>query len=283
MKPTTRRATVRDLVAVIDALYPPELAESWDSVGLIAGDPHAEVRHVFVALDPVEQTVDEALAAGADLLLTHHPLFLRGTTSVAATTGKGRVIHRLITGGCALMNAHTNADAQAGGVADILADRIGMVARRTPIEPSESNPDLGIGRIGELEDPVPLRDFAARVARSLPASPHGVTWAGDADAVVRRVAVSPGAGDSLLGAVRAADVDAYVTADLRHHPASEHLEDGGPALVTGSHYATEWPWVPVAAGRILEAACAEGLAVSVSHSTAVTEPWTGHISTKENA
>ncbi|WP_338089186.1 Nif3-like dinuclear metal center hexameric protein [Nanchangia anserum] len=108
-----------------------------------------------------------------------------------------------------------------------------------------------------------------------------MTWSGDPDAAVRRVAVSPGAGDSLLGDVCEAGVDAYVTADMRHHPASEHLEDGGPALVIGSHYATESPWVAMAAKRISEAARERGLNLDVCASTRVTEPWHGHLSTKE--
>lgn len=282
MTSPSRIPTVSDVVALIDELYPPHLAESWDSVGLIVGDPDASVHHIRIGLDPVAETVADALTAGADFLLTHHPLYLRGTNSVAATTGKGRVVHTLIRAGVALMNAHTNADAQVGGVADTLADLVGMVPEREVLEPIEGDPTRGIGRVGDLAQPVTLEEFAARVAAVLPATPAGVTWAGEADQPVRRVAVSPGAGDSLLAAATRAGVDAYVTADLRHHPASEHLADGGPALVTGSHYATEWPWVRSAGDLVLSAAAARGWDIEVSYSPVVSEPWTGHISTKED-
>jgi putative NIF3 family GTP cyclohydrolase 1 type 2 len=99
-----------DLVAELDRRYDPSWAESWDAVGLVCGDPDAEVRRVHFAVDPVEATAAEAVERGAQLLVTHHPLFLGGTTSVAATTAKGRVVHRLVTAGVGLYVAHTNAD-----------------------------------------------------------------------------------------------------------------------------------------------------------------------------
>ena len=93
---------------------------------------------------------------------------------------------------------------------------------------------------------------------------------------VSRVAVLGGAGDSALDEARAADVDVYLTADLRHHPASEHLEGGAPALLCGSHWATESPWLPVLSRRIREAATYADVEVRVEISTIVTEPWTSY-------
>ncbi len=87
---------LRDVVAALDQLYDPATAESWDAVGLVCGDPGAPVRRVQFAVDPVRATVDEAIAAGADLLVTHHPLLLRGVHGVPATTPKGRIVHDLI-------------------------------------------------------------------------------------------------------------------------------------------------------------------------------------------
>ena len=131
--------TLRDVVAALDEMYPPESAASWDAVGLVVGDPDAEVRRVHLAVDPVEEVVEEALAAGADLLLTHHPLYLRGTTSVAATTPKGRVVHRLVAGGCGLFVAHTNADVADPGVSDALAGVLGLRDLR-PLQPDPEEP-----------------------------------------------------------------------------------------------------------------------------------------------
>jgi hypothetical protein len=132
----------------------------------------------------------------------------------------------------------------------------------------------GLGRVGVLPEPLPLREFAQRVAAALPTTAAGVRASGDPARTVRTAAVCGGAGDSLLGVVRAAGVDAYVTADLRHHPASEHDESGGPALIDAGHWATEWPWLARAAADLTETLQARaGVTVEASVSTLVTDPW----------
>ncbi|WNB84512.1 Nif3-like dinuclear metal center hexameric protein [Cellulomonas sp. ATA003] len=112
---------------MLERRYPPRTAESWDAVGLVAGDPAQPVRRVLLAVDPTAAVVDEAIAWGADLLVTHHPLLLRPVHSVAATTFKGAMVHRLTRAGVALHVAHTNADAADGGVAHALAEAVGLV------------------------------------------------------------------------------------------------------------------------------------------------------------
>lgn len=128
-----------DVVTALDELYPPAWAESWDAVGLVVGDPDAVVRRVLFAIDPVASVAAEAAERGADLLVTHHPLYLRGTTSVAATDPKGRLVHRLVAGGCGLFVAHTNADVASPGVSDALADAVGLVDTR-PLSPLAADP-----------------------------------------------------------------------------------------------------------------------------------------------
>lgn len=363
-------STLADVVAVLDGLYPPSWAEPWDAVGLVCGDPDQDVRRVLLAVDPVEATVTEALDGGYDLLLTHHPLYLKGTSSVAATTPKGRLVHRLIAGGCALHVAHTNADVADPGVSDALAAAIGLVdlrplqalpadpldklvvfvptasrdalldalaaagagavgdydrcawtttgtgtfrplpgavptvgwvgevavvaedrlelvlprARRSAVvaalraahpyeEPAFDLLELaglpgprGLGRVGELPAPMALADFAEHVARSLPATAGGIRVAGGDGRAVSTVAVCGGSGDSLLGAAARSGAQAYLTADLRHHPASEAPE--GLALLDAAHWATEHPWLADAAVRLATAAN-----VSTTVSTTVTDPW----------
>jgi dinuclear metal center YbgI/SA1388 family protein len=265
----TMDASVATAVAAIEAAYPPGLAQDWDAVGLVCGDPEEPVRHVVVAVDPAPAVVDEALASGADLLVTHHPLLLRGVHGVPADEPKGSVVHRLIRAGCALFAAHTNADAASPGVSDALADALGVVVER-PLAP-EGDGTVGIGRVGHLPTPEPFASFVHRVAEALPPTAWGVRGAGDPDRTIRRVALSGGAGDSMLGLVREAGVDAYVTADLRHHPADEHLQrPGAPALVDVAHWASEHPWCAQAAAVLRRAL--PGATVTVS--TRRTDPWT---------
>lgn len=269
-----------DLTGLLDELYPPAWAESWDAVGPVCGDPDAEVRRVLFAVDPVQQVADEAVAFGADLLITHHPLYLRGTTTVSAGTFKGRVVHTLIRGGVALHVCHTNADTADPGVSDALAAAVGLRVTG-PLLPAPDDPAgrRGTGRVGTLPAAVPLSAFAAQVARGLPATATGIRVAGDPERPVRRVAVCGGSGDSFFEAVRSAGVDAYLTADLRHHPASEAVEAGGPdgpALVDAAHWATEWPWLRLAERDLRTAAEKRGWSLETRVSTQVTDPWTGH-------
>jgi dinuclear metal center YbgI/SA1388 family protein len=264
--------TVADAVAALEAAYPPDLAQDWDAVGLTVGDPSQPVRRVLVAVDPLPAVVDEAIAVGADLLVTHHPLLLRGVHTVATTAPKGSVIHRLIRAGTALFSAHTNADAANPGVSDALAHALGITVE-TPLAPQGDAPrdgtGVGIGRIGTLPAPETLAAFTRRVADALPATAWGVRSAGDPQRTVHRVAVSGGAGDSMLHLARAAGVDVYVTADLRHHPATDHLaEPGAPALVDVAHWASEHPWCAQAAAVLTSLPDAPEVTVSTTRTDA---------------
>lgn len=253
-----------DVIGVLERAYPPDLAESWDAIGLVCGGPDQDITKAHVCVDPTTSTVDEAIESGAQLLIAHHPLLLRGVHGVPANTPKGSVVHRLIRAGVALYCAHTNADAANPGVSDALATAIGLSITGPLID--------NTGRIGSLAVAEPLREFAARVAAALPKTAWGVRAAGDPDRPIRTVAVCGGAGDSFLDDVIASGVDAYVTADLRHHPASEHLaRAGAPALVDVAHWASEWPWCEQAADILRTAT---GGTVDIFVSTLRTDPWT---------
>ncbi|GAA3991804.1 MULTISPECIES: Nif3-like dinuclear metal center hexameric protein [Streptomyces] len=278
-----------EVITALENLWPAARAESWDAVGTVVGDPDQEVTRVLFAVDPVQEIVDEALKLGADLLVTHHPLYLRGTTTVAASTFKGRVVHTLIKNDIALHVAHTNADKADPGVSDALAGALDLrVVRPLVPDPADPSGRQGLGRICELDHPLSLRDFAARAAERLPATAQGIRVAGDPEAVIRTVAVSGGSGDSLFEDVRAAGVDAFLTADLRHHPASEFIADHAHsplALLDAAHWATEWPWCELAAAQLDEISDRNGWDLRVHVSKTVTDPWTAHaasVTTTEN-
>lgn len=268
----TGAPTLAEVLDELAAMFPPDTALSWDRVGLVTGDPAQPVRRIGFAVDPTFEVIEEAVADGADLLVTHHPLLLRGVHSVATTTAKGAVLTRAIRAGLALVAAHTNADVADPGVCDALTDAFGL-ADVVPLTHEEGQ---GLGRLGRLPETMSLRDFAARVASALPAAPVGVRVSGPPQAPVTTVAVLGGAGDGLFGAVRAAGADVYVTADLRHHPALEAREEargGPPYLVDAGHWATEWVWLAGAADRLRGALAARGRVVSTAVSTICTDPW----------
>jgi dinuclear metal center YbgI/SA1388 family protein len=260
--------TVRDVVGALDARYPREWAEQWDRVGLVLGEFDTPVSTVLCVVDCVPETVEEAVAAGANLIVAHHPLLLKGVSSVAPDTYKGRIVHRLIKADIALYVAHTNADVANPGVSDALAARLDLVGLR-PLVPSEEG--RGIGRVGELATPMTLAELTTFAARRLPATAAGVRAAGDPGQLIRTLAVCGGAGDSFLGDAGRAGADAYLCADLRHHPAGEHLAAGGPALLDTAHWATERPWLDEVAGWLRAQ-----FPVTALVSDLDTDPWTVH-------
>lgn len=268
--------TLGEVMLAIEELWPESLAEDWDRVGLVAGRPESQIDKIMFAVDPTLEVIEEALAWGAKLLITHHPLLLRGVNSVAATSGKGRAVHRLIENGCALMTVHTNGDSAVGGVSDVLADALGLVDTVPLTAATHGLVEEGIGRVGVLPGAEKLGDLAARIFLSLPSVAGGVRVAGDKDAIVSKVAVCGGAGDSLFDAVRASNADVYVTADLRHHPASEAREsssDGRPYLIDLSHFASEWLWLPIAARSLENVLSDQGFDVELAISQTNTDPW----------
>jgi dinuclear metal center YbgI/SA1388 family protein len=267
--------TLADVVRVLDDLYPPSTAQSWDQVGLVAGDLSQPVRRIHFAVDPTLAVVEEARALGADLLVTHHPLLLRGIHSVATTGAKGATVTALVVNDLALYVAHTNADVAEPGVNDALAQACGL----TDIGPLAVVEGQALGRVGRLNPPVTLAEFVTALYAALPPSPGGLRVAGPADARVERVAVMGGAGDDLFDEVRASHADVYVTADLRHHPVLEAREEargGTPYVVDAGHWATESLWLAGAAERVRAAVAAggdEASKVEIHISTLRTDPW----------
>ncbi|MCZ2814861.1 Nif3-like dinuclear metal center hexameric protein [Modestobacter sp. VKM Ac-2984] len=258
------------VTAALEARYDPALAEPWDAVGLVCGDPAEVVRSVLFAVDPTAAVVDEAIALGADLVVTHHPLLLTPVHGVPADDPKGRLVHRLVRAGIGLFVAHTNADRAAGhGVNDALAAAVGLVDT-VPLEPAAS-PGAGLGRIGVLRETTSLQQFAEQVAAALPATSGGVRVVGDPGRPVRTVAVCGGSGGSLLAAATDAGADVFLTSDVKHHPAVDAAEVPGPALCDVAHYASEWPWLPVAADLLHRDLGGE---VQVTVSGRRTDPWT---------
>ncbi len=118
--------TLREIVDLVHGWYPPETADSWDAVGLVYGDPEAGVGKVLFAVDPAPEVAEEAAEWGADLLVVHHPLFLKPVHGFPATTPKGRTLSTLAGAGCSLLTAHTNADRAVDGVSETMGQALGL-------------------------------------------------------------------------------------------------------------------------------------------------------------
>ncbi|OAV59972.1 NGG1p interacting factor NIF3 [Enteractinococcus helveticum] len=275
---TTIHPTLSQVIEAMESLWPLSLQAGWDASGIVAGRPEQIIERIHWAVDPVQAVADEAVGYDADLLITHHPLFLKPVTSVAATTFKGKVVHTLVENSCALITAHTNADSAVGGVSDVLAEILGL-ENIVPLAAAEDGlVEEGIGRVGTLQHAMQLEDFAARVYSAMPAVAGGVRVAGDPNGIVSKIAITGGAGDSLFDFVREHEADVYITADLRHHPASEAREQAmmsgdRPYLIDVSHFASEWLWLPTGANALERALADEGYTVTTAVSAINTDPW----------
>lgn len=262
---------VSDVIDAAEKLWPQGGADDWDRPGLIAGAFHQEVTKVLMSVDVTSELLDDAIAGGFDLILSHHPFLLRGVTSIAENTAKGTVLAKAIRNDIALFAAHTNADITETGVSATLAAAFGLTFVR-PLVPTENN--LGHGRIGKLADKLNLVEFARRVAAAIPATSGGIRVSGSADLEVGTVALCGGAGDSFIAAALASEADVYVTSDLRHHPTQDALESAAAmgkqfALIDISHWAAESLWLEVAAKELENAV--PGVKFEVSDLR--TDPW----------
>jgi dinuclear metal center YbgI/SA1388 family protein len=222
---------LREVVRALDAFAPPGLAEPWDRPGLQVGDPSAPVDAVLVARDPSPSAVSQARLRRAQLLLTHHPLFLDPLTRIDLSSVTGRILAELVKEGIALFACHTNLDRLGGGVNDLLAQRLAL-EEVGPLMPGEG----GLGRIGRLREPKGLGALAAEVGARLKAP--GVRFVGDPSRPVERVAVIGGSGSGLWREAQTAGAHALVTGDVKFHTALE-CREAGFCLIDAGHASTE--------------------------------------------
>ncbi len=332
-------ARLQDIIGILNGLYSPALAEDWDNVGLQVGDPLAMVDRVLVCLDPSEKALDAAVDAGAQAILTHHPLIFRPLKSVTPSDETGRLLFRAIREGVAILCAHTNLDRARNGLNDWLAQRLGIcdarplsgggeglvkivvfvpdghedtvaqalfeagaghigrydrcsfrtegtgtfrpgsgtspflgkegetesarewrmetivprerlnraVSRMIKAHPYEevaydlyplanAREDIGLGRIGNLANPISLHDFALFTGETLESST--VRFTGDPDAKICKAAICGGSGGSLIDEAFRKGADVLVTGDIKYHEARK-AESLGLSLVDAGHFATE--------------------------------------------
>lgn len=248
--------TVRDIEQYLYAWAPRELAESWDNVGLLVGDPEAEVRRVLVALDVTPQVVDEAIEKDCQLIAAHHPVMncaWNQVQTVRTDDRQGRVLTELIRNGIAAICMHTNLDAAEGGVNDILAEKLGLTQPEMLTEEK-------IGRIGTLKCEIPLVEFTHSVIELLGC--NGLRYV-DAGRPVHRVAVGGGACGCYIPQAIAAGCDTFVTSDLKYN---DFLDTEGLNLIDAGHFPTENVVCPALRDRLAEAFPAVDVLCSTSHS-----------------
>lgn len=222
---------LRELMACMQTVAPAELAEDWDNVGLLVGDPDKEIDTVVVTLDAEASAIAYAKEQDAQVIVSHHPLIFSPVRAITAPSA----LYTLATSGIACFAAHTNLDAAKGGVNDALAEKLGLSNVKEAFG--------GIGRVGELPETRSPQEFAELVKQTLGA---GVQFK-NGGKPVRTIALVGGAGGDFVAACEA---DAYLTGELKHH---EWLDiSDGLTVVAAGHYATEVVVVKPLAARLQE-------------------------------
>lgn len=222
-------ATVGQILELLNAIAPLELAEEWDNVGLLAGRADAKVDTVLCALDLSMEIIDEAKSGNAQLIVTHHPILFRGRKNLREDDAEGRMLCALVRYDLALIAMHTNYDNASPGVNDALARTLELAQ----VEVLENGMRVGVTDKGSL------KQFADFVNEKL----GGVIRRyGDPGAPVKRVAVLGGAGEDFVPQAIAAGADAYVTGEMAYHKGMDAAENGLCVLEAG-HAATEHPGI----------------------------------------
>ena len=227
---------VKELTDWLEEKYPSSAAEDWDNPGLLVGDDTEEVSHVFLALDLTEDTLAQAVEAGADMIITHHPMIFGGIKKINNHTFTGRRILTLIRQNIQYYAMHTNYDIL--GMADLSADYLQLKNREVLSVTSEgADGEEGFGRVGELPFEMTLGEFGEFVKKEL--SLNDVKIYGNLSMKVHKAAVCTGSGKSMIRDVLSKGADVYVTGDIDHHTGIDSVADG-LAIVDAGHYGTEY-------------------------------------------
>lgn len=227
---------LKDVCSYLEQFAPPMLAEQWDNVGLLAGDPESAVERVMTCLTVTPSSAAEAVGRRADLVVSHHPLPFRALKRLVTTTTPGRLLWELITHRVAIYSPHTAFDSTINGINQQLALGLELDAI-TPLVPIDGAPEgAGSGRVGQLVQATPLRQVAKRLQAFLGIEP--LQFVGDLDAPIQRVAVACGAAGEFLSAAQQADCQLLVLGETNLHTCLE-AEATGVALLLPGHFASE--------------------------------------------
>ena len=203
---------VKEIISAIEEFAPLSIQEGWDNSGLCVGSPEDEVTSVLLALDCTSELVDEAVACGADMIVTHHPLIFKGLKKISVEDPVGEAVVKAIRAGISIYAAHTSADKVLAGVSGAMAARLGLKNVRILDEDGEGT---GLGTIGDLAVPMTAEEAVDFVKERF--SLKAMRTSRPVEGMVSRVAMCGGSGGSLIGAAKAAGADLYISGDISYH------------------------------------------------------------------
>ncbi|MBQ3517473.1 MAG: Nif3-like dinuclear metal center hexameric protein [Lachnospiraceae bacterium] len=225
----------KDLIAKLEELSPAMYAMDWDNSGLLVGDEKQEVKKVLLSVDVTDEVIEEAIRAGADMIVAHHPLIFSKINKVVASDFLGKRIMKMIQNKICCYCMHTNFDVM--GMADAAADELGLLQSEVLMVTYEDDISKeGIGRYGFLKDICSLRELAERVKHIFDL--EQVMVYGDAEAEVAKAAISTGSGKSMVKYALQKDCDVIITGDIDYHTALDSVAQG-LCIIDAGHFGLE--------------------------------------------
>jgi len=258
------RLKVIDILQGLNRIAPFRLAEEWDNVGLLIGDPDREVHSLFIGLDPNLSLLEEAVACGADTLITHHPCIFHPLSSVDVATPIGAFLEQALAHKINVIACHTNFDSAAEGVSDALAALL-QLEELSPLCPVDSLSvgGQGLGRLGRYPSPIPFTIFMEKVFSALKSIT--VQVAGTPPKQIQTVALCGGSGSDFAEDAFKSGADIYLSSEIKHSTA-RWAEDAGFCVIDGTHFATEYPAVALLTDQLKAHAREAGWVVQIQQS-----------------
>ena len=242
----------RDILQKINEIAPVSYACSWDNVGLLAGRGDKMVTGVTVALDADDRAVDQAIASGSDLLVTHHPLIFSPMKKITDESLIGRRLIKLLSHDICLISMHTNFDIAPGCMGDLCAQRLGLTGY-TPLEVTGENEKgpYGIGVVGTpAQGSVSVEELCRQVKEAF--GLDGVQlYAPEDMGQVTCVAMCPGSGKDEISYAMTAGAQVLITGDITYHYATDAVAEG-LAIIDAGHYGLEHVFIPFMASYLQE-------------------------------
>ena len=266
---------VKDLLKTLDEIAAFGLAEEWDNVGLMLGEPHKYIKGILVALDPTEEVLAEAQEIGVDCIITHHPLIFQPLKAIYTDQPLGRFLRKALENEISVIGCHTNLDQALGGVNDVLADSLGIQDSR-PLVSVETSPEkagTGFGRVGRLADPLSPEAFIGYLCDffKLPV----LRVAGQLPEEINIVAVCGGSGSDLAQAAYASGAQVYITGEVKHSTA-RWAEAAGFCIIDAGHFATENPVVESLVEVLQDVFTEKDISIPVTPSAKQQNPFVFH-------
>ena len=221
----------REVIEVIERKYDRAYAMSWDNVGLLAGRSDKEVKKIYVALDATDEVIDAVIAQGVDMLVTHHPLIMSGLTRVTDAHFIGKRLIQLIQNDISYYAMHTNYDVR--GMADLAGEKMQMKDAEV-LEETDDNE--GIGRVADLEESMTLRQCCEMVKEAF--ALENVKVFGNLDQQLKRIAICPGSGKSVIKTAISKGAEVLITGDIGHHDGIDAVAQN-LCIIDAGHYGIE--------------------------------------------